>query len=108
METDGEKEKKGGKSYFIDTNSLHVPRENVETMSPLKNGMIEDWDCFRSILDHTYSKHMKSDPRLHPVLMSEAPCDVPPNGRILNQGSLSTPRYPFLLNAEPTSCIDRE
>lgn len=73
MEIDGEKEKKVGKSYFIDTNSLHVPRESVETMSPLKNGMIEDWDCFRSILDHTYSKHMKSDPRLHPVLMSEAP-----------------------------------
>ncbi|MBN3273666.1 ACL6A protein, partial [Polyodon spathula] len=73
MEMDGDKEKKIGKSYFIDTNSLHVPRESMETMSPLKNGMIQDWDCFQSILDHTYSKHMKSDPHLHPVLMSEAP-----------------------------------
>ncbi|XP_070340452.1 actin-like protein 6B isoform X5 [Equus asinus] len=42
-------------------------------MSPLKNGMIEDWECFRAILDHTYSKHVKSEPNLHPVLMSEAP-----------------------------------
>lgn len=34
---------------------------------------VEDWECFRAILDHTYSKHVKSEPNLHPVLMSEAP-----------------------------------
>ncbi|KAH1187985.1 hypothetical protein KIL84_020631, partial [Mauremys mutica] len=33
----------------------------------------EDWDCFQAILDHTYGKHVKSEPGLHPVLMSEAP-----------------------------------
>ncbi|KAJ6654987.1 hypothetical protein lerEdw1_006458 [Lerista edwardsae] len=73
MELDGEKEKKSGKVYYMDTNSLHVPRENTEVISPLKNGMIEDWDCFQAILDHTYNKHIKSEPNLHPVLMSEAP-----------------------------------
>lgn len=39
MELDGEKEKKAGKVYYMDTNSLHVPRENTEVISPLKNGM---------------------------------------------------------------------
>nr|XP_021506383.1 actin-like protein 6B [Meriones unguiculatus] len=71
-ELDAEKEKKG-KTFHIDTNALHVPRDGAEVMSPLKNGMIEDWECFRAILDHTYSKHVKSEPNLHPVLMSEAP-----------------------------------
>ncbi|XP_078011693.1 actin-like protein 6B isoform X2 [Phascolarctos cinereus] len=71
LELDGEKEKKG-KTFHIDTNALHVPRDGAEVMSPLKNGMIEDWECFRAILDHTYSKHVKSEPNLHPVLMSEA------------------------------------
>ncbi|XP_013928439.1 PREDICTED: actin-like protein 6B, partial [Thamnophis sirtalis] len=73
MELDGDKETKSGKAYYIDTNSLHVPRENTEIASPLKNGMIEDWSCFQAILDHTYNKHIKSEPNLHPVLMSEAP-----------------------------------
>ncbi|XP_050789263.1 actin-like protein 6B isoform X1 [Gopherus flavomarginatus] len=73
LELDGDKEKKPGKVYYIDTNSLHVPRENTDVLSPLKNGMIEDWDCFQAILDHTYGKHVKSEPGLHPVLMSEAP-----------------------------------
>ncbi|TVK90630.1 Actin-like protein 6A [Bagarius yarrelli] len=72
METDGDKSKQSGTTYFIDTNQLRVPRENMEVMSPLKNGMIEDWDSFQAILDHTYRMHFKSEPNLHPVLMSEA------------------------------------
>ncbi|CAM9752092.1 actin-like protein 6B [Lethenteron reissneri] len=61
------------RTYSIDTNALHVPREGVEICSPLKNGMIEDWDSFQAILDHTYRRHIKSETPLHPVLMSEAP-----------------------------------
>nr|XP_023650617.1 actin-like protein 6B isoform X2 [Paramormyrops kingsleyae] len=70
----GEQEKAtGGRTFYLDTNTLHVARAGVETVSPLKNGMIEDWEAFRAILDHTYCKHIKSEPSLHPVLMSEAP-----------------------------------
>ncbi|KFO63835.1 Actin-like 6B, partial [Corvus brachyrhynchos] len=58
LELDGDKDKKGGKVYYIDTNALHVAREGVEVLSPLKNGMIEDWECFQAILDHTYGKHV--------------------------------------------------
>ncbi|CAG5864489.1 unnamed protein product [Menidia menidia] len=72
METDGDKSKQSGTTYYIDTNQLRVPRESMEVMSPLKNGMIEDWDSFQAILDHTYKMHFKSEPSLHPVLMSEA------------------------------------
>nr|KAF6477057.1 actin like 6A [Molossus molossus] len=73
MEIDGDKGKQGGPTYYIDTNALRVPRENMEAISPLKNGMVEDWDSFQAILDHTYKMHVKSEPSLHPVLMSEAP-----------------------------------
>uniref|UniRef100_UPI00398F682A actin-like protein 6A isoform X1 n=1 Tax=Pristiophorus japonicus TaxID=55135 RepID=UPI00398F682A len=73
MEIEGDKGKPSGTTYFIDTNSLRVPRENMEVISPLKNGMIEEWDSFQAILDHTYKNHIKSEAGLHPVLMSEAP-----------------------------------
>uniref|UniRef100_A0A671M6R8 Actin-like protein 6B n=1 Tax=Sinocyclocheilus anshuiensis TaxID=1608454 RepID=A0A671M6R8_9TELE len=68
-----EQESNSGRSYYIDTTALHVPRAGVELISPLKNGMIEDWNAFQAIIDHIYSKHIKSEPSLHPVLMSEAP-----------------------------------
>lgn len=34
-----EQETNSGRSYYIDTTALHVPRAGVELISPLKNGM---------------------------------------------------------------------
>uniref|UniRef100_A0A1E1XFB4 Putative actin-like protein 6a n=1 Tax=Amblyomma aureolatum TaxID=187763 RepID=A0A1E1XFB4_9ACAR len=60
------------KKYFIDTTSIHVARANMDMTTFLKDGMVEDWDLFEKVLDYTYSRHVKSEPQLHPVLMSEA------------------------------------
>ncbi|XP_048092327.1 actin-like protein 6B isoform X4 [Alosa alosa] len=72
-ETEAGQESLVGRSFHLDTPALHVPRAGVELISPLKNGMIEDWEAFQAIVDHVYSKYIKSEPNLHPVLMSEAP-----------------------------------
>ncbi|EEC12237.1 actin, putative, partial [Ixodes scapularis] len=60
------------KKYFLDTTSIHVARANMDMSTFLKDGMVEDWDLFEKLLDYTYSRHIKSEPHLHPVLMSEA------------------------------------
>ena len=60
---------------------------------------VEDWECFQAILDHTYGKHVKSEPGLHPVLRSEAPGRPPPPPQTTNltpqvvgwRGPLKTP-----------------
>ncbi|XP_030849315.1 actin-like protein 6B [Strongylocentrotus purpuratus] len=59
------------KRYVVDTPYLTFVREGMELGTPLKDGMVEDWDMFQSVLDHAYKKYIKSDPSLHPVLMSE-------------------------------------
>ncbi|GAB5576645.1 actin-like protein 6A isoform X1 [Prionailurus iriomotensis] len=96
MEIDGDKGKQGGPTYYIDTNALRVPRENTEAISPLKNGMVEDWDSFQAILDHTYKMHVKSEASLHPVLMSEAPkfANGRSTGLILDSGATHTTAIP--------------
>ena len=33
---------------------------------------VEDWDTFEKLLDYLYTKDIKSESCLHPVLMSEA------------------------------------
>uniref|UniRef100_UPI00358E22A3 actin-like protein 6A n=1 Tax=Myxine glutinosa TaxID=7769 RepID=UPI00358E22A3 len=78
MDIDGSVDRGGavggsGRKFCIGVNTLHVPKEGMEIISPLKNGMIENWDCLQAILDHTYKRHIRSEPELHPVLMSEAP-----------------------------------
>lgn len=38
-----------GTKYYIDTTILHVPRKNMEVVSYMKDGMIEDWDHFEKV-----------------------------------------------------------
>ncbi|XP_037068027.1 actin-like protein 6A [Pollicipes pollicipes] len=75
MEVDGAggKDAAAHRKYYIDTNALHVPKKDVEAVSYMKDGMIDDWDLFEKVLSYTYSQCIKSDSELHPVLMSEAP-----------------------------------
>ncbi|KAM8972723.1 actin-like protein 6B [Pelodytes ibericus] len=80
-----ENDHKLSRVYYIDSTCLHVPRQLTEVTSPLKNGMIEDWDVFQAILDHTFHRHLKSDPALHPVLMSEAPWNARPKREKLTE-----------------------
>ncbi|KAF8764833.1 actin-like protein 6B [Argiope bruennichi] len=73
------------KKYYIDTTSIHVPRKGMELCSFLKDGMIEDWDLFEKVLDYVYSKHIKSEPHLHPVLMSETSWNARPKREKLTE-----------------------
>ncbi|XP_028517149.1 actin-like protein 6B isoform X2 [Exaiptasia diaphana] len=81
METDQHTEDKNPKGpdnrkFYIDTNMMTVPREGVEIQTPIKDGMIEDWDLFEKFIDFIYKKEFKSDSSLHPLLMSEASWNV--------------------------------
>uniref|UniRef100_I3MFP6 Actin like 6A n=1 Tax=Ictidomys tridecemlineatus TaxID=43179 RepID=I3MFP6_ICTTR len=52
MEIDGDKGKQGGPTYYIDTNALRVPRENMEAISPLKNGMAKREKLTELMFEH--------------------------------------------------------
>lgn len=74
LELDGDKDKKGGKAYYIDTNALHVPREAAEVLSPLKNGMGEPWPCPQAARPHPHrwlpwagARLCPPRPRSHPL-----------------------------------------
>lgn len=35
--------------YYVDTTQLHAPREGIEVVSYMKDGMIENWDHFEQV-----------------------------------------------------------
>lgn len=45
---------------------------NIHSLSQLLYVIVEDWDLFEKVVDYTYTKHLRSVPSEHPVLMSEA------------------------------------
>ncbi|XP_027848929.2 actin-like protein 6B [Aphis gossypii] len=63
-------------TYYVDTNTLCVPREGMELKNFMKKGMIEDWDAFEYLMDYAYSKCLFTDPKHHPVLFTEAPFNL--------------------------------
>lgn len=50
---------------------MHTFVLGMEITNCLKNGMIEDWDIFDSIIDYTYSKALFARSALHPVVFTE-------------------------------------
>ncbi|GAB1602844.1 actin-like protein 6B [Argonauta hians] len=70
-ENDSETLPKPERKYYIDTNYIKVPRKGMEVNTFLKDGMIENWDIYEKMVDYVYSRHIKSESHLHPVMMSE-------------------------------------
>ncbi|UXI17762.1 hypothetical protein NH340_JMT03704 [Sarcoptes scabiei] len=59
--------------YIFDTPGIKSPRSNMELLTFLKDGMIDNWDLMEKMLDHIYAKHLNLESAHHPVLFSEAP-----------------------------------
>lgn len=80
--------------YFLSLTPAFLPTFRLSLRAgPLS--LVEDWECFRAILDHTYSKHVKSEPNLHPVLMSEAPVSASSHAGPCVPGDTSLPPSPL-------------
>ena len=61
-----------GRKYYIGTNKVRLPIENMEIENLIKDGMISDWELFERILEHLYTFSIQSQSSFHPVVMSEA------------------------------------
>ncbi|CAM9610662.1 unnamed protein product [Chrysoparadoxa australica] len=48
------------------------PRGNTELRSPLKDGVVEDWDQLESLWDHAFQNCLGADPSERPVLCAQA------------------------------------
>lgn len=44
----------------------------------MKDGLIDDWDLFESLLDYAYSDCLVTESQYHPVLFSESPYNTQP------------------------------
>ncbi|KCV69980.1 hypothetical protein H696_03445 [Fonticula alba] len=53
-------------------NSLQEYRGLFRTTSPIKNGLIENWEDMEALWNHLYSQHLKVSSEDHPVLITDA------------------------------------
>ncbi|KAJ4713353.1 Actin-related protein [Melia azedarach] len=62
---------KGKRKLYVGTQALGFRRDHMEVLSPLKDGVVVDWDIVDSIWDHAFRECLLIDPKEHPMLLAE-------------------------------------
>lgn len=94
--------------WSVGSVALPVRRDGLVMRSPLneQTGLVQNWDALEQVWEHGFSE-LRSNPREHPVLCSEASWSVNDGGLIVNKMSLHTdashrpPATPFARIQQP-------
>ncbi|KAK7826140.1 actin-related protein 4a [Quercus suber] len=62
---------KGKRKLFVGSQSLGFRRDHMDVLSPLKDGVIADWEIADCIWDHAFRECLLVDPKEHPMLLAE-------------------------------------
>ncbi|XP_062158095.1 actin-related protein 4 isoform X2 [Alnus glutinosa] len=62
---------KGKRKLFVGSQALGFRRDHMEVLSPIKDGVVLDWDMVDSIWDHAFRECLLIDPKEHPMLLAE-------------------------------------
>ncbi|KAL1293245.1 hypothetical protein AAHE18_19G058900 [Arachis hypogaea] len=62
---------KGKRKLYVGSQSLGYRRDHMEVVSPLKDGIVADWDIVDNIWDHAFRECLLIDPKEHPMLLAE-------------------------------------
>ncbi|KAJ8749404.1 hypothetical protein K2173_018897 [Erythroxylum novogranatense] len=64
------------RKLFVGSQSLGFRRDHMEVLSPLKDGVVVDWDIADSIWDHALRTCLLVDPKEHPMLLAEPSTNI--------------------------------
>lgn len=64
---------KGKRKLYVGSQALGFRRDHMEVTSPIKDGMVVDWEIVENIWDHAFRECLLIDPKEHPMLFAE-PC----------------------------------
>ncbi|KAL1565999.1 Actin-related protein 4 [Salvia divinorum] len=63
---------KGKSKFYVGSQDLGYRRDHMEVLSPMKDGVVVDWDMVENIWDHALRKCLLIDPKEHPMLFAES------------------------------------
>ncbi|KAE8677208.1 Actin-related protein 4 [Hibiscus syriacus] len=62
---------KDKRKLYVGSQALGFRRDHTEVVSPLKDGVVVDWDIVDNIWDHAFKDCLLIDPKEHPMLLAE-------------------------------------
>ncbi|MQL74324.1 hypothetical protein Taro_006673 [Colocasia esculenta] len=70
-------EAKARRKLYVGSQALGYRRDYMEVVSPIKDGVIVDWDIVDNIWDHAFRERLLIDPKEHPMLLAEPSANSP-------------------------------
>lgn len=68
---------KTNRKLYVGSQALGYRRDHMEVLSPIKDGVVVDWDIVDSIWDHAFRERLLIDPTEHPMLLAEPSSNSP-------------------------------
>ncbi|KAJ3682299.1 hypothetical protein LUZ60_014872 [Juncus effusus] len=68
---------KAKRKLYVGTQALDFRRDNMEVISPFKDGIVVDWDMVDNIWSHAFKQRLLIDPKEHPMLLAESSVNTP-------------------------------
>ncbi|XP_010260462.1 PREDICTED: actin-related protein 4 [Nelumbo nucifera] len=65
------------RKLYVGSQALGYRRDHMEVLSPLKDGVVVDWDIVDNIWDHAFRERLLIDPKEHPMLLAEPSSNSP-------------------------------
>ncbi|XP_048232891.1 actin-related protein 4 isoform X2 [Ricinus communis] len=62
---------KGKRKLYVGSQAVGFRRDHMEVLSPIKDGVVVDWDIVDNIWDHAFRECLLIDPKEHPMLLAE-------------------------------------
>ncbi|XP_038678863.1 actin-related protein 4-like isoform X2 [Tripterygium wilfordii] len=67
---------KGKRKLYVGSQTLGFHRDHMEVLSPLKDGIVVDWDIVDNLWDHAFRECLLIDPKEHPMLLAEPSSNI--------------------------------
>ncbi|CAF2084009.1 unnamed protein product [Brassica napus] len=67
---------KGKRKLYVGSQALNYRRDHMEILSPIKDGIVSDWDLVDNIWEHAFRGCLMIDPKEHPMLLAEPPLNT--------------------------------
>ncbi|OAY63543.1 Actin-related protein 4 [Ananas comosus] len=65
------------RKLYVGTQALDYRRDHMEVISPLKDGVVVDWDIVDNIWNYAFRQRLLIDPKEHPILLAEPSTNSP-------------------------------
>ncbi|KAG9452530.1 hypothetical protein H6P81_005434 [Aristolochia fimbriata] len=65
------------RKLYVGSQALGYRRDHMEVLSPIRDGVVLDWDIVDNIWDHAFRERLLIDPKEHPMLLAEPSSNTP-------------------------------